>query len=182
MTIQIDDAGTGDIVGNAFIGFMREETGELIFKTIDVSLFQSDNWKNKAPYSKTLELVKEGLEEIGYKKNKEKLLLCRGNIFDKVREYFEEEGIEYKPAIIEGKLQDAVEGKLVDHLKNDLGVKSRKLTKKSGKNRYFVLLNWVSHDFFKREKYVKTGFKKWDTVWREISMNKYYKFKGKKFN
>ena len=28
MTIEIDDAGTGDLVGDAFIGFLRKETGD----------------------------------------------------------------------------------------------------------------------------------------------------------
>ena len=31
MTIEIDDSGTGDLVGDAFIGFLRQETGELLF-------------------------------------------------------------------------------------------------------------------------------------------------------
>ncbi|KKN07563.1 hypothetical protein LCGC14_1065600, partial [marine sediment metagenome] len=32
MTIEIDDSGTGDIIGDAFIGLLRKETGELIIK------------------------------------------------------------------------------------------------------------------------------------------------------
>jgi hypothetical protein len=47
MTIEIDDAGTGDLVGDAFIGFLRKETGELIFRTLSVELFRGDNWKER---------------------------------------------------------------------------------------------------------------------------------------
>lgn len=177
LTIEIDDSGTGDLVGDAFIGLLRKETDELVFKTLSVDLFKGDNWKNKMPYIMAVELVKEGLKELKFNKETEKIDLCRGNIFDRVRDYFDEEEIKYKPAIIDGKLQDAVEGKLVDHLRYDLGVRSKKLTTKSGAKRYWILFSWVSYDFYRREKYVKSGFKKWKTVWRERAMEKHEKLK-----
>lgn len=177
MSIEIDDAGTGDLVGDAFIGFLKRDTGRIIFRTLSVEFFKKENWKNKMPYKKTLELVKSGLDELNFDKNKEKIYLCRGNIFDNVRDYFDEEGIMYEPTIIEGKLQEAVEGKLVKHLRYDLGIRSRDLTKKSGAKRYFVLFNWVCRDFYKREKYVKSGFKRWNTVWRDKAIEKYERIK-----
>jgi hypothetical protein len=173
MTIEIDDAGTGDLVGDAFIGFLRKQTGEIIFKTLSVDLFNGENWKNKKPFIEAVNLVKEGLSELKFQKDIDRVHLCRGNIFDQVRNYFLEEGINYEDAVVEGKLQDAVEGKLIKHLRNDLNVRSRNLTVKSGAKRFFVLFNWVCYDFFKREKYVKSGFKKWNTVWRERAIEKY---------
>ncbi len=71
-----------------------------------------------------------------------------------------------------------VEGKLVDYLRNDLGVKSKNLTQKSGAKRFFILFNWVSYNFYKREKYVKSGFKKWGSVWRAKSIEKYEKIRN----
>ena len=180
MTIEIDDSGTGDLVGDAFIGFLRKETGELIFRTLPVDLFKNDNWKNKMPYKVAVDKVKEGLEALNFDKSKEKILLCRGNIFDEVRDYFDDVDKKYEPAIIDGKLQDAVEGRLIKHLRDDLGIRSKNLTKKSGAKRYFVLFNWVSYNFYKREKYVKSGFKKWNTIWRERSIEKYEKIKNSK--
>jgi hypothetical protein len=179
MTIEIDDAGTGDLVGNVFIGFLRKESGELIFKTLPVELFQGENWKNKKPLKVSVELVREGLEELNFQNKTEKVELCRGNIFDEVRNYFIEEGINYEDTIVEGKLQDAVEGKLIEHLRNDIGVRSKQLTRKSGAKRFFVLFNWVCYDFFKREKFVKSGFKKWNTVWRDRAIERYNKIKSK---
>ncbi|MFX1502962.1 MAG: hypothetical protein ACFFDH_18525 [Promethearchaeota archaeon] len=178
MTIEIDDAGTGDLVGNAFIGLLRKENGALVFKTIPIELFQGENWKNKKPLKKTVDLVKEGLKELKYQKDTEIIQLCRGNIFDEVRAYFIEEGINYEDTIIEGKLQDAVEGKLIEHLRNDIGVRSKQLTRKSGAKRFFVLYNWVCYDFYKRERFVKSGFKKWKTVWRDRAIEKYNKIKN----
>ena len=179
MTVQIDDSGTGDLVGDAFIGFLRKETGDLVFRTLPVELFQNDNWKNKMPFKFVVTLVKDGLNELKFLKKSEKIEICRGNIFDQVRTYFEEEGINYELAIIDGKLQDAVEGKLVEHLRK-LGVRSKNLTAKSGAKRYFVLFNWVCYDFYKREKYVKSGFKKWNSVWREKAIKRYKKLKQSK--
>jgi len=183
MTIEIDDSGTGDLVGDAFIGLLRKNTGELVIKTIPVALFQGENWKNKEPYKHVVKLVKEGLIELNFQKDGVELIhLCRGNIFDQVRNYFLEEGINYEDAIVEGKLQDAVEGKLVDYLRNDLGVKSKNLTQKSGAKRFFILFSWVSYNFYKREKYVKSGFKKWNTVWRDKAIEKYEKIKKSRYN
>ncbi|MFW9939213.1 MAG: hypothetical protein ACFFD5_16345, partial [Candidatus Thorarchaeota archaeon] len=164
MTIEIDDAGTGDLVGDAFIGLLRKETDELIFKTLPLELFKAENWKNKKPFKIVVDLVKEGLEELNFQKDSELIKLCRGNIFDQVRAYFLEEGINYEDAIVEGKLQDAVEGKLIKYLRNDLNIRSKNLTIKSGAKRFFVLFNWVCYDFYNREKFVKSGFKKWNTV------------------
>ena len=180
MTIEIDDAGTGDLVGDAFIGFLRKENGQIIFKTLPVALFKGENWKNKMPLKKTVELVKGGLDEVNFQKETDLIHLCRGNIFDKVRDYFLEEGINYEDTVVEGKLQDAIEGKLIDHLRNDLGVRSKSLNKKSGAKRFFVLFNWVCYDFFNREKHVKSGFKKWNTVWRDRAIKKYEKIKKSK--
>ena len=182
MTIEIDDSGTGDLVGNAFIGFLKKGTGEIIFKTLPVELFKGDNWKNKKPYQEAVKLVEEGLEELNFQKDTDIVHMCRGNIFDQVRNYFLDEGINYEAVIVEGKLQDAIEGKLIQHLRNDLGVKSKRLTKKSGAHRFFVLFNWVTYNFYRREKYVKSGFSAWKKKWRKIAIEKYEKIKESRNN
>lgn len=174
-TIEIDDAGTGDLVGDAFIGFHVVETGQIIFRSVPVGLYNQENLKDNSPNKKVLEIVKDGLRVLNYQ-NGDKILLCSGNCFDLVRYYFEEEGIEYTPAKIEGELQDAVEGRLIFHLRK-LGVKSKQLTRKSGARRYFVLFNWICKDFYNREKYVKSGFKKWNTVWRDRAIEKFENLK-----
>ncbi|MDX1798490.1 MAG: hypothetical protein R3255_07565, partial [Candidatus Lokiarchaeia archaeon] len=69
---------------------------------------------------------------------------------------------------------------LVEHLRNDIGVRSKKLTRKSGARRFFILFNWVCYDVFQREKFVKSGFKKWNTVWRDRAIEKYNKIKKSK--
>jgi hypothetical protein len=177
-TIEIDDAGTGDLIGDAFIGFHVKETGDIIFRSVPVGLYNKENLDNNSPKKKIVELVKDGLDYLNFDKKNDKILLCRGDCFDLVREFFNQEGINYEPTAIEGKLQDAVEGRLVAHLRK-LGVKSKNLTKKSGAKRYFVLFNWLSQDFPNREKYVKSGFAKWRTVWRKKAIDKYHQYNNK---
>jgi hypothetical protein len=179
MTIEIDDAGTGDLIGDAFIGFHRVETGEIIFRSVHVGLFNKENWEEKEPFKKAVELVKQGLAQLDFDKETEKVLICRGNFFDKTREFFDDEEIEYENSVIDGKLQDAVEGRLVRHLRK-LGVTSKNLTKKSGAKRYFVLLDWVTRDFYNRERYVKSGFPAWNKKWRKKAIKKYEKRYKKK--
>jgi hypothetical protein len=177
-TIEIDDSGTGDLVGDAFIGFHVVETGKIIFRGIPVGLYNEENHKNRKSFEYILEIVKDGLKALNFNKTSDKVQICRGSCFNLVREWFDEVGITHEPTIVEGKLQDAVEGRLVDHLQK-LGVNSPKLTKEAGFQRYFVLFNWVVRDFPERERYVKTGFPTWNKKWRKIAMKRYYSYKKK---
>jgi len=170
-TIEIDDSGTGDLVGDAFIGFHVLETGEMIFRGVPVGLYNEPNHKERKAMKHILEMVKDGLNALDFNKETDQVQLCRGNCFDLVREWFEEEGIRHEPAIVEGELQDAVEGRYVSHLKK-LGITSPKLTKEAGAQRYFVLFNWVAKNLPQREKFVKTGFPSWGKKWREIAKNR----------
>ena len=42
-TIEIDDAGTGDLVGDAFIGFRDTQSEKIIFRSIPVGLYNEEN-------------------------------------------------------------------------------------------------------------------------------------------
>ncbi|MFX0023845.1 MAG: hypothetical protein ACFE9S_16080 [Candidatus Hermodarchaeota archaeon] len=169
-TIEIDDAGTGDLVGDAFIGFRDTKTGKILFRSVPVGLYNKDNKDNGLANKHIVKVVINALRKLKHGKG-DRILLCRGNCFDLVRDYFNENNIYYEPAIIEGKLQDAVEGRFIQHLRK-LGVKSRNLTKESGIERYFILFNWVCRDFQNRERFVKTGFPSWNKKWRKIAIRR----------
>ena len=174
-TIEIDDAGTGDLVGDAFIGFRDTETGNIIFQSVHVGLYNEDNKNDDKPKKQIVKLVIKGLRALNHSKD-DRILLCRGNCFDLVREYFDENNIYYEPAIVEGELQDAVEGRYIQHVRK-LGITSRKLTKDSGIQRYFIQFNWVCQDFPNRERFVKTGFPSWKKKWRKIAEKRYKKYR-----
>ena len=179
-TIEIDDAGTGDLVGDAFIGFRDTVTGKIIFQSVPVGLYNEENKNYDRPNKHIVKIVIKALRKLKHRKG-DRILLCRGNCFNLVREYFNENDIYYEPAIIEGELQDAVENRFIQHLRK-LGVNSRNLTKESGIERYFILFNWVCRDFPKRERFVKTGFPAWKKKWRNIAMRRYQKSKENRFH
>jgi hypothetical protein len=170
-TIEIDDAGTGDLVGDAFIGFRDTENGRIIFQSIPVGFYNQEYKDENRPMKHIVEIVKKGLKVLNHKKG-DRILLCRGDCFNLVREYFDENEIYYEPAIVEGILQEAVEGRYVQHLRK-LGISSRKLTTKAGAERYFISFNWVCRDFPNRERFVKTGFPSWKKKWRKIAIKRY---------
>lgn len=174
-TIEIDDSGTGDLVGDAFIGLHEIETGKIIFRGIPVGLYNESNHKERKSFAYILEMIKDGLKALNFNKKVDVIEICRGSCFDLARKWFEEEGIKHRPAIVEGKLQDAVEGRLISHLRK-LGVTSSNLTTEAGATRYFVLFDWVCRDFYEREKFVKTGFPSWSKKWRKIGISKYHQF------
>ena len=178
-TIEIDDSGTGDLVGDAFIGFHVVERGKIIFRGIPVGFYNEENHKNRKSFEYILEMVKDGLSALKFNNECDKVQICRGSCFDLVREWFDEVGIKHEPAIVEGKLQEAVEGRFVSHLQK-LGVNSPKLTKEAGFQRYFVLFNWAMRDFPTRERFVKTGFPTWKKKWRKIAIKQYNNLKKTK--
>ena len=173
-TIEIDDAGTGDLVGNAFIGFRDADTGKIIFQSVPVGIYHEGNKDDDPPKKYIVNVVKKGLKLLNHSKE-DRILLCRGDCFNLVREYFEENDIYYEPAIIEGVLQNAVEGRFIQHLKR-LGITSRKLTTEAGAQRYFISFDWVCRDFPNRERFVKTGSPSWDKKWRNIAIRRNQKY------
>ena len=176
-TIEIDDSGTGDLVGDAFIGFHIIETGEIIFRGIPVGLYNEENHKDRKSFDYILEMVKDGLETLGFNKDTDQIQICRGSCFNRVRDWFDENEIKHEPAIVEGKLQDAVEGRYVSHLRK-LGIKSPRLTKEAGMDRYFVSFNWVARNFPKRERFVKSGFPAWKNKWCKVAEDQYRKYQN----
>jgi hypothetical protein len=178
-TIEIDDAGTGDLVGDAFIGFRDTENGKIIFQSVPVGLYNEENKDDDLPKKHIVKIVIKALRAINHGKG-DRILICRGNCFDLVREYFNENDIYYEPAIVEGELQDAVEGRFIQHLRK-LGISSTKLTKEAGAQRYFIMFNWLCRDFPNREHFVKTGFPSWKKRWRKIAMKRYKKYQKNKF-
>jgi hypothetical protein len=174
--VEIDDAGTGDIVGDAVIGFYISEQEEFIFRNIPVSYFQHPLWEQDFPMKYTVEIIENVLSELKFNQKSDLIHICSGNIFNLTRDMFKEKKIQFKDMKIEGKLQDAVEQALLDHLKS-IGVNS-KITIESGKKRFFQLFNWVSNNFPKRRKLVKSGFKSWGKKWESVCIEKYQKNKN----
>jgi hypothetical protein len=163
LTIEIDDAGTGDIIGDAFIVFWRRETNDLLVKKIPLELYQSPDFDSKTK-SYTKSLFMEAISEMNIPPTEE-IFLCTGSIFDEARKYLQEEHFNVSDAKIEGYLQNVIEKTYLDHVINEYGVPEEDIPVESGKDRFFALYNWITDDFPRRNIYVKSGFEKWGTKW-----------------
>ncbi|GAF97855.1 unnamed protein product, partial [marine sediment metagenome] len=82
-TIEIDDAGTGDLVGNTFIGFRDTETGRIIFQSVPVGLYNEENKDDDRPNKQIVNVVIKALRKLNHGKG-DRILLCRGNCFNLV--------------------------------------------------------------------------------------------------
>ena len=163
MTIEIDDSGTGDIIGSAFILFWRRETNILIKKEVPLKLYQSPDFNNLTKeYVKNLFI--ETFKEMDITKT-EDIYLCTGNCFDLARVFLKEEEYNYHDAKIEGYLQDCVEQTYLDHIIEEYDVPAHRVSLESGAKRFFSLFHWVYQDFPRRKAFVKSGFPKWKSKW-----------------
>ena len=163
MTLEIDDAGTGDILGSAFILFWRRETNTLVKKEVPLKLYQSPDF-NKLTKEYIKDLFVETFKEMNVPKT-EDIYLCTGNCFDLARVFLKEEGYNYHDAKIEGYLQDLVEQTYLDHIIEEYDVPAHRVSLESGAKRFFSLFHWVYQDFPRRKAFVKSGFPKWKSKW-----------------
>ena len=106
--IEFDDAGNGcPILGEVFVA-RRVETGE------NYKCFVEYNQKiRKRAISKSL---REILKEINPKKD-EKIVLCRGNIFDSFHRYLKEKKYNVERGKIEGETNDLAEEFMINKLR-----------------------------------------------------------------
>jgi hypothetical protein len=165
LTIEIDDAGTGDPLLGAVVGFYRRETDEFHFEWIPIEAYQEGTYTKDLPQEECGKAVMRGLLAMNIKPE-EQVLLCQGSIFDKAREALDAANIPHEPLKVEGKLQDAVEEEYVKAVEA-LGIRSPSLRidpsekDKGYKKRYFILLNWARKRKDEREKYVKNALTFW---------------------
>ena len=161
MTIQIDDAGYGSLVGPTFIGAYRKETGEFVYGEIDLRFFRGRTFRQGEYIREASRVIRVLLERLASPPT-ERLEVCTGNIFDDVETAV---GHPVQRVKIEGPLQKAIESVLTSYL-TSLGIPIVGI--KPGARHFRVCLNWVVEDYPAREKYVKTGWPKWDLKWRPI--------------
>ena len=62
--IQIDDAGSGSLIGGTCIGIIRVETNEYYYEIIPVELFNMVNFKNKTYIYYTTKIIKNAFEKL----------------------------------------------------------------------------------------------------------------------
>ena len=160
MTLEVDDAGVGDLLFGVIIGAHRRETGEFRYEVIPVSYFQEPQFKEKLYLKKATELTQRLLDDLKLGEN-ETVEICSSFLFDDARpDLWEKYGEErVKVAKIEGEAQNKVELAYLDEIRN-LGYEpiEERLDKRA--RSFFHMLNWVKKDPKTRLQYSKTGWPK----------------------
>ena len=162
MTIQIDDALWGSLVGPTFVGAYRPETDEFVYGTVDVYFFQGQPFARKGYLEETTSVIRELLERLEADEE-EPLEICTGGVFDHAETHL---GDRVRRTKITGRLQDLVEGVATDYLVN-LGIPIDGVG--PGAEHFRICLNWVAEDLNHREDFVKTGWKSWRGKWRWVA-------------
>ncbi len=157
LTIQIDDAGVGDLLFGVVVGVHRKETGEFHYDVIPVSYFQEPIFKQKLYLKKATELTLLLLNEMKMQEN-EQVEICTSFLFDETRPTLAERygDKRIRATAITGQAQNNVETAYLDEIRN-LGYEPIPERDEKRARSFFHMLRWVKKDS-DRLKYAKTGW------------------------
>ncbi len=157
MTLQIDDAGVGDLLHGVVIGAYRPTTGEFTYEIVDVEFFQQPKFGRKAYLEETSRIVMKIIDKVKLAEN-EPVLICSSYIFEKaVRELEEKYGKERVTVTkITGEAQRFVETAYLDEVRN-LGYEPLPEREEKRARNFFDMLRWLKKDP-RRFKHAKTGW------------------------
>ena len=157
MTVQIDDAGVGDLLYGVVVGAHRKETGEFHYDLIPVKYFQDPFFRRKLYQKKATELALRLLQELKLN-DAEEIEICSSFLFDEARPELARKfgGGRVKVAAIVGEAQTRVETAYLDELRN-LGYEPILERDEKRARSFFHMLRWVKEDH-SRLKLAKTGW------------------------
>lgn len=157
--IQIDDSGSGSLIGGTCIGAIRVETGEYVFDFIPTEYYQSNLFRTKEYLHKSAELVLSLLKGLDWKSN-EKIEICQGYMFDQAREILDAKHVNYSSTKITEPLQSRVEKTFQEYALN-LGLLPQYVKYTRYPLHFHRILRWVYADYDNRANLCKTGWKSW---------------------
>lgn len=163
--IQIDDAGSGSLVGGTIIGIIRVENLDYFYDVIPIELFKTPYFEEKKYKDYCIKIIEEGFKNLNVSKD-EDIQICQGYIFDKARDYLKERGYKILSAKISEPLQSIIEETFMDY-SIGLGIPLDYLQYTKYPFHFHRLLKWVLADYNERQKLCKTGwnsYKKYSSV------------------
>lgn len=157
MTVQIDDAGVGDLLYGVVVGAHRKETGEFHYDLIPVKYFQDPLFRRKIYQKKATELALRLLQELKLNDGEE-IEICSSFLFDETRPELVRKfgGDRVRMAAIVGQAQTRVETAYLDELRN-LGYEPIVERDDKRARSFFHMLRWVKEDR-SRLRLAKTGW------------------------
>ncbi len=157
MTVQIDDAGVGDLLHGVVVGAHRKETGEFHYDMIPVAYFQHPSFAKKMYLKKASELAEQLLYQMKLGEDEE-IEICSSFLFDETRPRLAEKygKTRVKTSVITGDAQNNVETAYLDEIRN-LGYEPIPERDEKRARSFFHMLKWVKQDPG-RLRHAKTGW------------------------
>jgi len=157
--IQIDDAGSGSLLGGTIIGALRVETNEYIYKAIPLCYYEPKAFQEKRYIAHVVNIVQDIFEELRVDKN-ELIQVCRGYMFEELNKWLKSNEYNYINTQIEEPLQSIIE-KTFENYAIELGLPEDFITYTKYPFHFHRILRWVFADFENRSTLCKTGWKSW---------------------
>lgn len=157
--IEIDDAGSGSLIGGTGIGLLRSETQEYIFDLIPLSLFQEPQFQEKKYQLYVIKIIQEAFHKLKVNTD-EPIRVCRSYIFDELRHWLTREGYQWESTKIEGPLQEKVEESFSQYV-IELGLPKNFVQHAKYAFGFHRLFKWIVADFDSRAELCKSGWKSW---------------------
>jgi len=157
LTLQIDDAGVGDLLSGAVIGIYRPETDRFEFELIDVEHFQKPRFRQKTYLHEAAKAALRLVERLGPAED-EKIEICSGFVLSEAVKLLKKKYGNSKVTIVKivGTAQNRTEDAYLNELRK-LGY-TPILDRDARRARsFFHMLRWVKQDC-SRLRYVKTGW------------------------
>jgi hypothetical protein len=158
LTIEIDDAGTGDILHGVVIGAYRPEDDVFLYDMIDVRYFQDPVYGEKRHLNEARRIALRLVDRLGLREN-EKISICTGDILNEAAEALVEEYGEdrVERCRIENRAQYLVELAYTDELRNIGYEPIENRTERWGKN-FWHQYNWLRRSPKARLRWAKSAF------------------------
>ncbi|MDK2799915.1 MAG: hypothetical protein PWP27_444 [Clostridiales bacterium] len=177
--IQIDDSGSGSLIGGTCIGIFRTETNEYFYDIIPIKYYNQKNFPQKRYLDYVVQIVKNGFKALSVSKT-DTIEVCQGYMFDKLRSWLDQEKYIWQSTQITGLLQDKIE-RTFEEYTISLGFPEQYIKYTKYPFHFHKILRWVYADYNTRAKLCKVGWKSWQKYGSipvqysyETMPNKYY--------
>jgi hypothetical protein len=157
MTLQIDDAGVGDLLSGVVIGIYKPETDRFDFEMIDVRYFQKGDFKRKKYLTEAANTVLRLVN--GFSPDEtERIEICSSFILAEAVKHLADKYGESRVKVVKivGKAQEETENAYLNELRR-LGYEPISDREMRRARSFFHMLRWVKKDR-SRLQFAKTGW------------------------
>ncbi|HHU48752.1 MAG: hypothetical protein ACOYEH_08050 [Caldicoprobacterales bacterium] len=157
--IQIDDSGSGSLIGGTCIGAIRVESGDYVYDFIPTEYYRDNLFRKKKYLIKAEQIVLSLLKKLDWKSG-EIIEICQGYMFDQVRKVLDTKKAIFYCTRIEEPLQSRIERTFQDYALS-LGLLPQYVKYTKYPLHFHRILRWVYADYENRMSLCKTGWKSW---------------------